>query len=165
MDLDYYQLLQLVDRLYRRHGEGSFPVGESTLELDAAEQLCGCGLLELHAHQGWPRASDLEFRALPAPDSAAPYVLVPLLRSGASVPTFWTANLTEEAAKLAYRTRLRAPTKAAATRPKPSPRLYGRWPFQPALDAGVWAPEQVSLFEELSLVSPSGPRARRLFGR
>jgi hypothetical protein len=163
MDLGYHELLQLVDRLYRQHGTRPFLVGGAVLDLDTADQLCGFGLLTLHAHVSWPRAGDLTFRAVPAPGTEAPYALVPMTGIGAPAETAWTATLTEEAEKLAYRKRTKLTTAVMPV--KPLPRLYGRWPFQATLDAGGWAPQQLTVFEELALVVPSGPRMRKLFGR
>lgn len=163
MDLSYHELLQLVDRLHRRHRTRPFLVGGAGLDADTADQLCGFGLLTLHAHSSWPRVGDLSFRAVPAPGTDAPYALVATTGIGASLETAWTATLTEEAEKLAYRERTKLTRVAASV--KPLPRLDGRWPFQTTFDSGGWAPEQLTVFEELALVAPSGPRMRKLFGR
>lgn len=163
MDLSYHELLQLVDRLYHQHRTRPFRVGGAVLDLDTADRLCGFGLLTLHAHTSWPRVGDLTFRAVPAPGTEAPYALVPMTGIGAPAETAWAATLTEEAERLAYRKR-RKLTRAAVP-VKPLLRLYGRWPFQTTFDSGGWAPEQVTVFEELALVAPSGPRMRKLFGR
>lgn len=164
MDFTYRQLLQLVDRLRAQHGSRPFRVGGVSLDLDVAQQLCGFGLVELHADMAWPSARDLEFRAVPARGTAAPYRLVPLVAPGAEHSTAWTATLTDEAVKLAYRKVVRAPRRGLAP-VRPLPRLYGRWPSQITLDEGGWGPEQVTVFEELAIVAPSGPRRRKLFGR
>lgn len=164
MDMRYGHLLRVVDRLLERYGRRAFAVGDGGLSFDVAEQLCGYGLIELHAEQAWPRCQDVSFRVVPAMDTEAPYGLVPMLASGARIATHWTATLTTEAEVLAYRKPVRTVARRAQ-RQMPVTRIYGRWQFEPTLDAGAWAPEQVTVFEELAVVSPSGPRRRMLFGR